>query len=208
MRVSKHLHSCILVEESGKTALIDPGIFTSEEKALDIEKLQNLNYILITHEHKDHMHIPFIKELLSKFPDAKIISNKSVVEILTAESIKAQNNGDEFVSLKEITHEHIFDNPSPPNSIFEVFGRLTHPGDYISFDRSADVLALPLLGPSWMITQAAEKAIEVKPKTIIPIHDHHLRNNYREEYYKRLDKFFAEKNIKFLSTKTGEVFEI
>ena len=87
MKISKHLHSCLLVEENGTTVLLDPGVFTYQENALDISKLSALDYILITHEHADHMHVPFLKDLLAKFPKAQIISNPSIEKILRAENI-------------------------------------------------------------------------------------------------------------------------
>src|SRR4051812_48247483 len=87
MTISKHLHSCLLIGDNGKTVLIDPGVFTYQEKALDIQSLSGLDYILITHEHPDHMHVPLIKELLTKFPKAKIVSNPSIESILRKEQL-------------------------------------------------------------------------------------------------------------------------
>src|SRR5262245_9148500 len=82
MKISKYLHACLLVEEQGKTALFDPGVFTAQEKALDVNKLNNLDYLLITHEHPDHFHLPLVKELVAKFPQVKIITNPSIVSLL------------------------------------------------------------------------------------------------------------------------------
>ena len=68
MKISKHLHSCLLAEEAGKIILIDPGNYTFEEKALDIGKLEKLDFLLITHEHQDHIYLPFLKIIFEKFP--------------------------------------------------------------------------------------------------------------------------------------------
>lgn len=208
MKVSKHLHSCLLIENQGKTILIDPGIFTYQEKALNLEKLLKLDLILITHEHTDHCYPPFIKELITKFPSSAIISNQSVVDILQKEGITAKTNRIKDVVVTPVLHGRIFDAKAPLNVMFEIVDRLAHPGDSLRFTTNKEILALPLLGPSWMITQAVEKALELQPKIILPIHDQQWKNDYRRGYYKRLTSFFAQKGIEFKSLETGKVVEV
>lgn len=87
MKISKHLHSCLVVEEAGKRILIDPGNYTFEEGALDVEKMEKLDLILITHEHLDHACPPFIKKLLERFPEVTILANSSVSKILSKDGI-------------------------------------------------------------------------------------------------------------------------
>jgi len=203
MIISKHLHSCLLIQENNTTVLIDPGIFTYEAKALDLEKLSQLDYLLITHEHPDHFHLPFIKELVAKFPKVTIISNPSVVSLLQKENITATTEGNDIIKVTPVPHERVFDNEAPQNVLFEVFGKLGHPGDSMSFTTDKEILALPLLGPSWMITQAVEKALALKPKIVLPIHDQHWRDEYRLQYYDRLKTFFAAKGIQFKNMETA-----
>lgn len=208
MRISKHLHSCLLIEEQRKTILIDPGIYTYEKKALDLQKLSTLEYLLITHEHADHCHLPFIKDIVTKFPSVTIISTPSVVEMLKKERITATTQSNDVVTVTPVNHERVFDVKAPQNVLFAVFGRLAHPGDSLSFTTDKDVLALPLLGPSWMITQAAEKAAALKPKCVLPIHDFHWRDVYRKQYYVRLEAYFKTLGIEFKPIETGEVVEV
>ncbi|MDO8655088.1 MAG: MBL fold metallo-hydrolase, partial [bacterium] len=52
MKITKYVHSCLLVEEQGKTALIDPGNYTFQSKALDLRYIEKLDFVLITHEHQ------------------------------------------------------------------------------------------------------------------------------------------------------------
>jgi len=68
MKISKHIHSCLLVEDEGKTILIDPGKYSYDEKALNVVSLEKLDMIAITHQHSDHMYIPLIKEIVAMFP--------------------------------------------------------------------------------------------------------------------------------------------
>src|SRR5579872_3154989 len=129
MQISKHLHSCLLVEEQGKTFLFDPGIFTYQEKALDISNLEKLDYILITHDHPDHMHLPFVQELLTKFSNVKILTNHAIVEQLAKQNIPSTYEEDTLVSITKVPHESLWDTQPPENVMITVFNKLASPGD-------------------------------------------------------------------------------
>ena len=145
MKITKYVHSCLLVEEQGKTALIDPGSYTFQSKALDVRYIEKLDFVLITHEHSDHLHIPFLKEILAQFPNVEVITNPGVDLLLEREGIRASSKGNEHISLTEAPHERIFSSAAPANVLFHVFSRLTHPGDSFQFKEAKEVLALPFL---------------------------------------------------------------
>src|SRR3989344_968649 len=155
MKITKYVHSCLLVEEKGKAALIDPGNYTSQSRSLDLRYLEKLDFVLITHEHADHLHIPFLKEILAQFPEVVVITNPSVVLLLEQEGIRASSKGNAFVAVKEFSHEKIFSSVAPPNVLFDVFSRLTHPGDSFGFSETREVLALPVQAPWGSATRGA-----------------------------------------------------
>lgn len=208
MKISKYLHSCLLVENQEKTALIDPGIFTYNAKALDLTKLTQLDYLLFTHEHPDHMHLPFVKEIVEKFPQVKIITNPSIVALLAKEGIKASSNEDEMVKLEFVPHEKLWDKEPPEHVCVTVFDKLTHTGDSIHLTKTADVLALPLTAPWGSTTDAVNKALSLKPKVIVPIHDWMWKDEIRQSMYQRLTEFFITKNVAFKSLETGAIIEV
>ncbi len=208
MKITKYVHSCLLVEEKGKTALIDPGNYTFQSKALDLRYIEKLDFVLITHEHADHLHIPFLKEILAQFPEVVVITNPSVVLLLEHEGIHSSSQGNTFVGTKEASHEKIFSDMAPPNVLFDVFSRLTHPGDSFGFSETREILALPVQAPWGSTTQAVEKALGLAPKIIIPIHDWHWRDEARKAMYERLALYFKERGIEFRGLETGQAFEI
>lgn len=208
MIISKHTHSCLLIKEKRKVILIDPGNYTSEDDALRLEDIHQLDYLLITHEHVDHLYIPFVKELTNKFVNLQIISNSSVANLLYKEDILAKTQGNTFIEVIDAPHEHVFAAPQFQNNLFNVFSTLTHPGDNLSFKETCKILALPVQAPWGSLTQAVEKAIEVKPEYIIPIHDWHWSDKARSAFYSRLNEYFAQNGIKFLGLQNGEDFEI
>ncbi len=208
MKISKHLHSCLLIEEQNKTFLIDPGIFTYQEKALDIAKLTKLDYILITHEHPDHMYMPLLEELLKKFPNVKFVTNNDIVEKLAKENITATYEPDSFVSLTNVPHENLWDSEPPANVMFTVFNKIAIPGDSIHFETKAPILALPIVAPWGSTTDAVNLALKLSPKVIIPIHDWLYKDTVRKSMYIRLKEFFKTKGIDFKIPETGEEMEI
>lgn len=213
MKISKHLHSCLFIEDQNKTVIIDPGVFTYQDKALDINSITSLDYILITHEHPDHMYVPFIKELVEKFPEVKVISNPSIEKILGEEKIPVHTDlsvipADAGIQFEEFPHEKLWDKEPPQNVVFTVFNKLTHPGDSHHFETTSEILALPVTAPWGSTTEAVELALRLKPKVIIPIHDWMWKDQIRQAMYQRLQEFFKEKGIDFKPLETAAVIEV
>lgn len=206
MKITKYLHSCLLVEEQETTILADPGNYSTP--ILDIAAITSLDYLLFTHEHPDHLDIPFVKKVIHKFPDVTILTNPSIVAILEKENIKATTEGNEVIQLEVLTHEKLWDKEPPQNAVFTVFGKLTLPGDCMQFTKTAEILALPVQAPWGSTNQSVTKALEVKPKVIIPIHDWQWKDEFRIVMYERLAEFFKEKGIEFKSPETGISIEI
>lgn len=208
MKISKHIHSCLLLQEAGKVILIDPGNYTALEHALDINTINQLDDIVITHEHPDHMDIPTIKQLITKFPDVRIFSNLSVKDILGDEKIEVLTSGNEYIQMTPAPHEKIWFGSPVPNVMATLFQRLTTPGDSLSFTVQTEILALPIQGPWASMTQAVELGLKIKPKIIIPIHDYHIKDEFRKQYYQRLKEYFAQNDIDFKAVETGDVVEV
>lgn len=203
MKISKHIHSCLLVEDQGKTILIDPGNYTFEERALDIGKLEKLDFILITHEHQDHVYLPFLRAILEKFTDVEIITNSAVAGILANENIKCSTSENEYIKMASAPHELVLGKKSFDNTIFNILGQLTHPGDSLQFDKTCDVLALPIQAPWGSFVASVEKAASLKPKIVIPIHDWHWKDVARKKLYEAAKNYLAERGIDFRGLELG-----
>ncbi len=209
MKIIKYNHSCLLVEEHGKFVLLDPDEFTYQAKVFNLDNISNLDAIGITHEHMDHMSIPFIKEIFVNFPNVKIFSNESVKNILAKENINVETTGNDFLQMIPIPHEKMWGRPKMEENVqIDIFNKFTHPGDSLSINQTKEILALPITAPWGSTTEAVEKALEVKPKYIIPIHDFMLKDESRRNMYKWLEPYFAGNNIKFFPIEAGEIIEI
>jgi L-ascorbate metabolism protein UlaG (beta-lactamase superfamily) len=205
MKITKFDHSCLLVEMSApinRTALFDPG--TMSEGVLDVDTLEYLDDIIITHEHQDHFSLPLVRQLHDKFPMATITSTKAVVELLANENIPASNNQSDGITFFDAPHEVVEPMFPTPEAIgVHYLDLLTHPGDSHHFDKSRTVLALPVTAPWGATVMAAKIGIALQPKYIVPIHDWHWKEAAREQMYDGLEQLFKQHDITFLKPENG-----
>ena len=209
MRITKYVHSCLLVEDGERVGIIDPGQFSWESGLFSVERLGQLDDIIITHEHPDHMHIPFIQALLATFPKAHLTANPSVVAKLQEQGIMADSESRNGVELFVIAHEPLAPlGEVPENQGVQYLGRLTHPGDSQHVSAAKDILALPVTGPWGSLVQAAALGTALKPRFIIPIHDWHWNPAARGQAYDRLAAYFEPLGIQFVKPADGVPFEL
>ncbi len=208
MKISKYIHSCLLLEKDGIAVLMDPGNYTLEENAFHVDDLDHLDFVLITHEHEDHMSVPLLKTIIEKFPDVRIITNGVAADLLAKSGIQASIQAPDFVEMVAIPHEKVLA-LAPHNTLFHVFGEITHPGDSLQFTESKDILALPIQAPWGSMVAALEKAVEVKPRLIMPIHDWHWKDEARRKLYKMAANYLRERGIEeFRGLEVGESIDI
>lgn len=177
MKITKLGHCCLLIETRGKRILTDPGSYTVEAHS----QLENIDYILFTHEHQDHYHIESLRVILEKNPQAVIYSNNSVSELLDNEGIKhTQINHSDTLLLGEISvtgigEKHAQMHSTIPQSInlgYFIDERLWYPGDaFTNPERPVEILALPVSGPWMKLSEAIDYALLLKPKKVFPVHD-------------------------------------
>ncbi|MEK6878040.1 MAG: MBL fold metallo-hydrolase [Nanoarchaeota archaeon] len=61
MNITKYGHCCLLIDINGVRILTDPGNYSTMQ-----DTAENVDFILITHEHSDHLHIDSVKTILKK----------------------------------------------------------------------------------------------------------------------------------------------
>lgn len=177
MRITKLGHCCLLIETKGKRILTDPGSYTTETHS----QLENVDFILFTHEHQDHFHIESLKIVLKNNSHAVVFSNSSASELLAREEIphtKISHN-DSFnldtVPVLGFGEKHAQMHSSIPlssNLGFLIDHKLWYPGDaFTDPEKPIEILALPVSGPWMKIGEAIDYALLLKPKYAFPIHD-------------------------------------
>ncbi len=198
-----------MVEDQEKVILLDPGKYSYESKALDIKTLKQLDIIAITHQHSDHMYIPWIKEIVKKFPHVEIITNPSASKLLQQEGLKVNTQGNDIVSLQPLPHEKVFDTSIVvENCAINLFNKFTTVGDSFGFSGQTEIIAFPIVAPWGSLTEAMNAAKSLKTKTMIPIHDYHWKDEFRKEFYVRCHEYLSQFGIDFKAIETGDIIEI
>ena len=179
MLITKLGHCCLLIEIRGIRFLTDPGNYTTAQNTV-----KGVHYIVISHEHTDHLHVESLKAVLANNTDAKVICNASVGAILAKEHIPfiKVSDGDTYdcsgvpIAAHGIKHEIIYKTYEIVENTGYMFdNKLFYPGDaFHKPETPVDILALPVTGPWCTIARAVDYAIEVKPRVAFPVHDGNL----------------------------------
>ncbi|HTB48605.1 MAG TPA: MBL fold metallo-hydrolase [Verrucomicrobiae bacterium] len=207
MKVTKFVHSCLLVETPSRSAVFDPGVMS--ESALRADSLARLDDIFITHGHSDHFSLQLVKELVAKFPNVRITSTPEVVAKLSQEGITASDQPPQGVGFFDAPHENVeplF--PRPQEIGIHYLDVFSDPGDSHSFHETKAILALPVTAPWGSMIKALNLALELKPRHVLPVHDWHWSDTAREQTYDMLEGVLGEHDITFHKLQTGQPITI
>lgn len=206
MKITKLEHSCLLVEMPdpvNRTVLFDPGVMSEEH--VDVDSLEFLDDIVVTHAHPDHLSMRLIKKLVAKFPEVRITAPQEVVDQLADEDIEASTEPAEGMTFFDAPHEKVEPMfPQPEEIGVHYLDLLSHPGDSHSFSETKAILALPVTAPWGATVAAVDLALRLKPKYILPIHDWHWKDDARTQTYDALESLFQEQGITFLKLENGK----
>src|SRR4051812_34910535 len=105
MKITKFVHSCLLVEMPApisRTVLFDPG--SMSRSLIEKHHFEYLDDIFITHTHGDHMDIDLIAKLRIQFPEVRILTTQEGVSELGKQGISATAQPPEGVTLFDSSH--------------------------------------------------------------------------------------------------------
>jgi L-ascorbate metabolism protein UlaG (beta-lactamase superfamily) len=195
MKITKFGHSCLLIEEEGVRILLDPGSYSGEVQA------DNLDAILITHNHQDHLNIDLLQSILTRNPQAQIVTVAEVGKDLDEAHIQYTviEDGAEVtvagVSVRSsgMRHSYIYGTmPQCQNTGFIIADRFYYPGDSLHVpEEKIEILALPVAGPWMKLSECIDFAKAVKPTYVIPVHDGFIRED-RGASLRTFPKMFLE----------------
>lgn len=193
MRITHFGHACLLIESADQRILIDPGAFAG-----DFLSLRDLDAILVTHQHPDHLDPVRLPELARANDEAPIWCDPQSVSILEGLGLSATAHDGSPVTLGEVTIEpvgemHALIHDDIPR-IANVGVRLTapgeptffHPGDALDTEPGeVDVLAFPLNAP-WQASRDMTGFLRrLAAPHAIPMHDALLSQTGRNLYLKQ-----------------------
>jgi L-ascorbate metabolism protein UlaG (beta-lactamase superfamily) len=177
MKISKYGHACLLVEDANARILIDPGAFSK-----GYEELKDIDAVLITHQHQDHVTPEILAAVRTLNPDVHVYADKDTTKMLLDggdANVTAVSDGDSFdvdgvkVDVHGTMHAMIAAAmPGITNVGYMVAGRFFYPGDNFTIPGvPVEILGLPVGAPWLKVSEVIEYAEAVKPQIAIPVHD-------------------------------------
>lgn len=176
MNITKYPQSCFILEKNGQRIIIDPGNFVAEKYKID--DLPEVEGILITHRHADHLYPPLV-QALSRGGTVPVIANQDVAEFLGDGIVtNIVRDGEELgvagFTVKAYERSHVLmpdGSEGPQNTGFMVDDTFFHGGDTADVNGiSAKVAAIPIAGPDISPRDAFRMAQEINPEIVIPMH--------------------------------------
>ncbi|NMD46249.1 MAG: MBL fold metallo-hydrolase [Propionibacterium sp.] len=193
MQITHLGHAAVLVEVADRRILIDPGNFSTAW-----HELRDLDAILVTHQHPDHVDPEHVGALVASNPQARVYVEPQVlgvVDLPGAKGIAADASielggvsVDAVGGLHAIIHRDI---PQIGNVglVLTADGEPTlfHPGDSLAtVPPGVDVLAVPAYGPWAAMKETIDFARAVGASHGFPIHDGLLHERGVRLIYGRL----------------------
>lgn len=191
--------SCLTVTTDGGTSLIDPGFFSWSSGEVDLDQVGDVQQVLITHEHADHVHPDFVRWLLDRGDDVVVRANGAVADLLAPHGIEVDTRVPDHLTAEDVHHEPLPNGATPPNRSWTVDEVFTHPGDSHQPTHTAPVLALPMMAPWTSATDAVAFAKRVRPQQVVPVHDFYLSASGREFITGLVGGFLAEEGIELVA---------
>ena len=191
MKIRKLEHSGIIIEDNGRAVIFDPI-----EIENSLPEHENIDAIIITHGHSDHLQMQDVMEVATHNP------NLSAEVVVPGQKLVVGNFNLTFFGGK---HAQVF----PGQEICDnlgciVNGIFANPGDSLDVPPLAvKVLCVALSAPWLKSHEAVEFINNVKPEVVIPIHDALVSRMGKEIYRNVLKR--ADREFRFLEP--GQEFE-
>lgn len=220
MRVSKFIHSCVLVEKADSSILFDPGKFSFIEKLVRPDQFHNLTAVILTHSHPDHLDTDALAAILANNPSATVYGNAETVGGLAAKKTEATlfENGSKKVGAFHVRaaaaeHAQILGSKPPQNTAYINDEVLLNAGD--SFAATLDefagtkALLLPVMAPWEKEPEMMAFAERMRPRQVIPVHDGQAKDFFLHQRYATFQQEFTKRGIGFAELyKPGDSVEV
>ncbi|CAH0182329.1 hypothetical protein SRABI121_02027 [Microbacterium sp. Bi121] len=212
MRVTKHEHAALRLDESGESLIIDPGSFTTP-----LDELSSVIGVVLTHEHPDHWTPEHLDRILRAAPGTPIFAPAGVAAAATDYEITVVAPGDTVTAgrftLRFFGGEHALIHSSIPlvqNVGVLVNDQLYYPGDSYAVPEGVDVdtLAAPAGAPWLKIGEAMDFVLAVRPRRAFAVHDMTLSVIGRNMHRQRLQWATEQNGGEFFELDPGDALDL
>ncbi|GIG88216.1 MBL fold metallo-hydrolase [Plantactinospora endophytica] len=207
MRITKFLHSCLLVEQDGVRLLLDPGRFSFVEGRVRPDDFGRLDAVALTHHHPDHADPTALAEIVRR-TGAPLLGNQETAEVLRGAGLDVAvlAPGEHRIGALRLDavpadHEPVLDDSTPRNTAYLVDGRLLHCGDSLHPGllayRGVRVAAVPVMAPFLTERAVAGFVAQLQPGGVLPVHDGFARDFFLRQRYDTYRRYVERLGITF-----------
>ncbi len=174
MKIIKLEHSGIIVEKNGRKVVCDPVEFE-----LELPTLAEVDALVITHKHSDHLQLDAISRILEANPEVQVFAPEDAIENIPqaqiAQAGDAASVGEFRLRFFGENHAAIVPGEVPCQNIGVVIDeKVVNPGD--SFDlpdnlERPEVLLVPSAAPWCKVSEGMEYIRRAQPRRVIPVHN-------------------------------------
>jgi L-ascorbate metabolism protein UlaG (beta-lactamase superfamily) len=182
MQLTKFTHSCVRLDDGDRSVVIDPGVFSEVDAALD-----GAGAVLITHEHIDHLDVERVRAALDRNSRLRLFAPASVTAAWAnlGEQVVAVLPGGTFDAdgFTVTTHggQHAVIHPMIPviANVGYLIDGVYHPGDSFAVpSEPVSTLLLPTNAPWSKASEVIDFAVSVRAPRVHQIHDSLITDIY------------------------------
>lgn len=202
MQLTKYTHACVRIDDGDRSLVIDPGIFSEVDAALD-----GADAVLITHEHVDHVNEEKVRAALRSDPRLRLWAPSGVAATFAefGDQVHAVGPGETFEAagfpVRTFGGQHALIHPLIPmvaNVGYLVADSVYHPGDSFTVpDAQVDTLLLPTNAPWSKASEVIDFAVAVRASRAFQIHDSLVTDVYANIVEGHLQRIASPFGIQF-----------